>query len=344
MAFSTEVDTLTMEDIMPEVVDTVLRSNELTTRLMLKDTKKFKAATQDFPFKYQKGTATTSFIGFQTLPTSLTSTRQLLKYNPAFNEANVALATTDVAANNTLRKVLDLTEVEMISRAQDLADSIGTQFYASQTLSTDFLGLGNIVSATGSIGGQSRATYSTLQSTVTASSGTLSLFKMRTLFNNISDGEVQPDESFTDYSTWALYEQLLQPTERIAKEANINPAPNFKGYTGYRSLMFAGLPITPDRKCTAGSLFFLNMDFLNFFTLDMLGGLDKSGYSGEKVKVGSKLFVGSQYSADENFGFFWTGFIHATNALAWNSFIVVAGNLVSANPRRHGVLTGITGI
>lgn len=311
---------------------------------MTKDTKKFRAATEDFPFKYQKGTATTSFIGFQTLPTSLTTTRQLLKFNPAFNEANVALATTDVAANNTLRKVLDLTEVEMISRAQDLADSIGTQFYASQTLATDFLGLGNIVSATGSIGGASRATYTTLQSTITASSGTLSLFKMRTLFNNIADGEVQPNESFTDYQTWALYESLLQPQERIAKEVGVNPAANFKGYTGYRAIMWAGLPIIPDRKCTTGSLFMLNMDFLNFYTLDMLGGLDKGGYSGEKVKVGSKLFLGSQYTPDENFGFFWTGFIHATNALAWNSFIVVAGNLISANPRRQGVLTGITGI
>ena len=344
MAFSSEVDTLTMEDIMPNVVDTVLRGNALTTRLLTKDTKKFRAATQDFPIKYQKGTATTSFIGFQTLPTSLTQTRTLMKYNPAFNEANIALATTDVAANNTLRKVLDLTEVEMISRAQDLADSIGTQFYGSQSLTTDFLGLGNIVSATGSIGGLSRATYTTLQSTVTASGSTLSLFKMRTLFNAIADGEVQPNESFTDYGTWALYEALLQPQERIAKEVSINPAPNFKGYTGYRALMFAGLPIVPDRKCTAGSLFFLNMDFLNFFTLDMLGGLEKGGYSGEKARVGNKLFTGSQYSADENFGFFWTGFIHATNALAWNSFIVVAGNLVSANPRRQGVLTGITTI
>lgn len=342
MAFSTEVDVFTMEDIMPNVVDTVLRSNALTTRLMLKDTKKFRAATQDFPLKYQKGTATTSFIGFQTLPTSLTTTRVLMKYNPAFNESNVALATTDVAANNTLRKVLDLTEVEMISRAQDLADSIGTQFYASQSLATDFLGLGNIVSATGTIGGLSRSTYSTLQSTVTASSGTLSLYKMRTLWNAIADGEVQPTEAFTDYTTWALYETLLQPTERIMKD--INPAPNFKGYTGYQSLLFAGLPITPDRKCTSGYLYMLNMDFLNFFTLDMLGGLDKGGYSGEKVKVGSKLFLGSQYTPDENFGFFWTGFIHATNALAWNSFIVVGGNLVSANPRRHGVLTGITGV
>lgn len=265
-----------------------------------------------------------------------------MKYNPAFNEANVALATTDVAANNTLRKVLDLTEVEMISRAQDLADSIGTQFYASQTLSTDFLGLGNIVSATGTIGGLSRSTYTTLQSTVTASGGTLSLFKMRTLFNNIADGDIEPNESFTDYGTWALYEQLLQPQERIMK--GMNPAANFKGYTGYTSLMFAGLPVTPDRKCPSGYLYMLNMDFLNFFTLDMLGGLDKGGYSAEKVKVGSKLFTGSQYKPDENFGFFWTGFIHATNALAWNSFITVAGNLISANPRRHGVLTGITSV
>ena len=249
-----------------------------------------------------------------------------------------------VAANNTLRKVLDLTEVEMLSRAQDLADSIGTQFYGSQSLATDFLGLGNIVSATGSIGGQSRSTYSTLASTVTSSSGTLSLFKMRTLFNNIADGEVQPNESFTTYDIWALYESLLQPQERIAKEVGVNVAPNFKGYTGYRSIMWAGLPITPDRKCTSGYLYMLNTDFLNFYTLDMLGGLDKGGYSGEKVKVGSKLFLGSQYSADENFGFFWTGFIHATNALAWNSFIVVAGHLVSANPRRQGALTAITAV
>lgn len=342
MAFSNQVDVLTMEDIVPNVVDTVLRSNALTTRLMTKDTKKFRSATQDFPIKYQKGTATQSFIGMQTLPTSLTATRVLMKYNPAFNAANVALAVTDVSANNTLRKVLDLTEVEMISRAQDLADSIGTQFYASQTLSTDFLGLGNIVSASGSIGGLSRTTYSTLQSTVTASSGTLSLYKMRTLYNNIADGGVIPTEAFTDYTTWALYEQLLQPQERVQKSVNV--APNFKGYTGYDSIMFSNLPITPDRKATSGYLYFLNADFINFYTLDMMGGLDKGGYSGEKVKVGSKLFLGSQYSPDENFGFFWTGFIHATNAMAWNSFITVAGNLVSANPRRHGVLTGITNV
>ena len=63
MAFSTEVDVLTMEDIMPDVVDTVLRSNELTTRLMTKDTKKFRAATQDFPLKKRAESKLTLIYG-----------------------------------------------------------------------------------------------------------------------------------------------------------------------------------------------------------------------------------------------------------------------------------------
>lgn len=54
MSFSTQVDVLTMEDIVPNVVDTVLRGNALTTRLMLKDTKKFRAATQDFPINFSR--------------------------------------------------------------------------------------------------------------------------------------------------------------------------------------------------------------------------------------------------------------------------------------------------
>lgn len=48
MAFDNVVDTLTLEDIVPNVVDTVLRANTFTTR-MLSKTKRFKAATQDFP-------------------------------------------------------------------------------------------------------------------------------------------------------------------------------------------------------------------------------------------------------------------------------------------------------
>lgn len=342
MAFDNVVDTLTLEDIVPMVVDTVLRGNTFATK-MLSKTKKFKAATQDFPIKFQVGTAIRSFIGFDTLPTDFTDTRVLMKYNPRFVAANVALAGTDIWANNVVQKVLDLTEVEMASRAQDLADGLGTMLWGTGTGNNnkDFLGLGAVVdngNTVSTIGGLSRSTYPTLQSTVTASA-TLSLATMRTLFNAIADASVVPTRSYTDYPTWALYEQLLQPQERIYKQVNI--VPNYKGYEGFEGLMFAGLEIVPDRKATSGYLYMLNENYLDFYALDgNLPVFEKA----EKVNVASKLFTGNSYNEVSSLGFHWTGFIKVNNQLAFNSFIVVAGNLITDNPRRHGVLTGITGI
>jgi len=266
MAFDNVVDTLTLEEIVPRVVDTVLRGNVFATK-MLSKTKRFGAATMDFPIKYQVGTAIQSFLGFDALPTSFTDTRVLMKYNPRFSAANVALAGTDIAANNTAAKVLDLTEVEMISRAQDLADGIGNMLWGNGTGNNnkDFLGLGAIVdngTNVATIGGLSRSTYTTLQSTVTAAS-TLSLATMRTLYNAIADATVVPTRSYTDYPTWALYEQLLQPQEKIYKEVNI--VPNYKEYEGFSGLMYAGLEVVPDRKATAGYFYMLNENYLDLF-------------------------------------------------------------------------------
>lgn len=350
MAYNQVVDTLTLEDIVPQVVDTVLRTNTFATKMLSKP-KKFRAATQDFPIKYQTGTAVQSFQGFDTLPTSFTDTRTLMKFNPKFVEANVALAATDIAANNTYRQILSLVEVEMMSRAQDLADGIGTMFYGDGTGNNnkDMLGLGAIVdngNTVATIGGLSRSTYTTLQSTVTASGGTLTLYKMRTLYNAIGDAGAWPTMGLTDFTTWALFEQLLQPQERIYKDIVISKT--MKGYTGFdimaNGLAFSNLTIIPDRKCTAGTLFMLNEDFLWFWALPVLDGAGEGSMVGKPVKVGGKLFVGNQYDAAENLGFFWTGWIKATSQLAYNSFVVLGGNLLTDNPRRQGKLTGITTI
>ena len=342
MAFDNVVDTLTLEEIVPRVVDTVLRANTFTTK-MLSKTKRFGAATMDFPIKYQVGTAIQSFLGFDTLPTSFTDTRVLMKFNPRFVAANVALAGTDILANNTAAKVLDLTRVEMASRAQDLADGIGTMLWSDGTgnSSKDFLGLAALVddgTSVSTIGGLSRSTYPTLDSTKTAAS-TLSLATMRTLFNAIADATVVPTRGYTDYPSWALYEQLLQPQEKIFKEVNI--VPNYKGYEGFSGLMFAGLEIVPDRKATAGQMVFLNENYIDFYGLDA----DLEAFEGsKKVDVASKLFTGNSYNEVNNLGFYWTGFIKVNTQFAFNSFIVLAGNLCTDNPRRHGKLTGITTI
>ncbi len=341
MAFDNVVDTITLEDIVPVVVDTILRTNRLITTALSK-TKRFRAATQDFPVKYKTGTAVQPFIGMDLLPTAFTDTRVLLKFNPRFTTANVALAGTDILANNTAQKVLDLTEVEMASRAQDLADALGTYAYSTAgDSSKQIYGLQALVddgTTASTIGGLSRSTYTTLQSSL-ISSATLSLSGLRTLYNDIVDAGVVPTRCYTDFPTWALFEQLLQPQEKIYKEVNI--VPNYKGYTGFDGLMFAGLEVVPDRKCTTGYFYMLNEDFLNFYGLDA----DLSQFEGSrKVNVASKLFTGNQYNEVGNLGFYWTGFIKTTQQYAFNSFIVLAGNLLTQNPRRHGVQYTITGI
>lgn len=338
MAYNNVVDVLTLEYIVPRVVDTVLRANTFATR-MLSKTKRFQAATQDFPIKFQTGTQIQSFIGFQTLPIDFTDTRVLMKYNPTFIAANVALAATDIAANNVAQKVMDLTQVEMDSRAQDLANAMGAYLYGSGQ-GTNPNGLANLVddgTTAATVGGLSRTTYPTLKSTITSSS-TLSLSSMRTLYNAIADASVVPTRAYTDYPTWALYEQLLQPQSRIYKEVNI--APNYKGYEGFQGLMFSGMEIVPDRQNpTAGTMYFLNENYIDWYALDV----SMEQFEGaRKVDVASKLFVGNSYSEVDSLGFYWTGFIKATNMFAFNSFIVLGGNMCTDNPRRHGALTGIT--
>ncbi len=339
MAYNVTVDTLTLEDIVPRVVDTILRTNRFITTALSK-TRKFRAATQDFPIKYATGTPVQGFIGMQLLPTAFKDTRVLLKFNPRFTAANVALAGTDILANNVAQQVIDLTKVEMKSRSQDLADYLGTQAYANNgDASVDIYGLQAIVddgTNASTIGGLSRSTYPTLQSTVISNS-TLSLSGLRTLYNDIVDAAVVPTRIYTDFPTWALYETLLQPQEKIYKEVNI--VPNYKGYSGFDGLMFAGLEMIPDRKCTTGSVYMLNEDFLNFYALDT----ELQGYpNASRVEVASKLFTGNQYNEVGSLGFYWTGFIFTTQQFAFNGFIVLAGNLLTDNPRRHGVQTGVT--
>lgn len=341
MAFDNVVDVITMEEIVPVVVDTVLRTNTFTT-VALARPKAFKAATQDFPVKYQKGTAVQSFIGLQALPTAFTDTRVAMKFNPAFVEANVTIVGTDALANNTARKVIDLVEVEMQSRAQDLADSIGTMFYQGNS-GTQPNGLLNLVddgTSYSTVGGLSRSTYPTLAGTVTASGGSLSLLKMRTMWYAVGDVAVFPTRVYCDATSWSSFELLLQPQERIMKTVNLTA--NFKGYTGFDSLEYAGMKVTFDRKCPSGSMYFLNEDYLNFYALPSHDPV--SGHDGKPVSVASKILEGNMYDQVGNLGFFWTGFIPLSNAYGFNSFIILAGNLVTDNPRRHGVLTGITGI
>lgn len=337
MAFGNRVLTTTQDKIMPKVVDTILGSNVFATR-MLSKAKKWSGEKVKFPVKFEKNTLGGSFSGFDTFSTSAVNNRVNLEFSPKFYEKPVALPLDELSVNATEEKIIDLAKIECASTAQDMADDIGNLFYGTGTGNggKDFLGLEAIVDDStnaATYGNLSRSTYTTLRSTVTASSGTLSLAKMDTLYNAAASGSQKPTIGMTTEAIFSLYGQLLQPQERINK--NVGMTKGLVGGTGFVGLNFKGFDILADEKCTSGVLYFLNEDFLDWYALPVA--------MTDPIKFRS-VIEGNDYSEVEGLGFSWSSWIKPTNSASLVGHIYLGGELISQNPKRHSKLTGITSV
>lgn len=341
MAFGNRVLTTTQDEIMPRLVDTVLNGNVLATR-MLSAAKPFRGETMKFPVKVSKNNTGTSFSGFDTFSTAAVDNRLNLSFNPKFYQITVALPMDELSVNqNSETKVLDLISLSVKSSAQDMADSIGNLFYGDGTGNggKDFLGLGAIVddgTNVATIGGQSRAANTTLQSTVTAAGGgKLSLAALATLHSAVSSGSQKPTLGLCTELIWNLYEQLLQPQERIVKDI-----PTMKGGvvggTGFDALYYRGCPIVADEKCTSGTFFFINEDFIQWYAQPVA--------MTEAIKFSPVEIVGNDYDGKMGLGFSWSGWIKPTNSASVVGHVYLGGELTTDNPKRHGKLTNVTTI
>ena len=204
--------------------------------------------------------------------------------------------------------------------------------------SKDFLGLGAHVDDGGdvdSIGGQSRATYSTLQSTDTASGGTLALSEVSTLISNVSSGSVKPTIGLCNETVWNFIEQLIAPQERIMKDEPVIRK-GITGGSGFTALYYRGVPIVADEKATAQRLFMLNEDFLEFYALPLA--------LTTPINFRSQDIEGNDYSNVQGLGFSWSDWIKPSNSASVVGHIYLGGELCGWNPKRQGRLTGITGI
>lgn len=336
------ITTTTNQYLAPAWVDQVTRDN-LFFGEVLKRTKKWDGSQMLFPMKYQKGVSSVAFNGFDLLPITYQPVSVNMTFYPTFVATNIALAGSDLSVNKTKMQTLNLMTTMMESRSQDAADDIGNFFQGdgSSFGGKAPMGLTGIVdngSVLANYGGLSRATYNGLNATVTASSGTISLLKVRQLWNSISDGPVRPDMIITDYTTWSYFEQLLTPFQR-----NTMTQQDMKGAdsaaSGYSDIYWDGMKVLRDKKITTGYFYELNSKYLNFFGLNW--------WEGSKISPHAKVIKGNVYEdsiyAPSN-AFTWTGWIRAYNQGAINGFVILGGQLICTNPWRNGVLTGITGI
>jgi len=333
------ITTTTNQYLAPAWVDQVLRDNFFFGQVMEK-VKTWNGSQMLFPMKYQKGLASVAFSGFDVLPITQQPTTVNMVFYPSFVATNIALAGSDLSVNKTKEQTLNLMKTTMESRAQDAADDIGNFFQGDGTTyggkaPMGLLGIVDNGSDLATYGGLARATYTGLNSTLTAvTGGAITLLSIRQLWNNISDGPIAPDLCITDYSTWAYVENLLVAYQR-------NTYTDFKQMTtgaAYRAMLWDGMEIHRDKKVTTGTFYELNTRFLEFYGLKWWEG---ESISPRAVDIEGNVYESQHYNPSR--AFTWTDWIKAYNQLTVNGYIVLGGQLVSRAPFRQGKLTGITG-
>ncbi len=335
--YGQRIQTTVRQKYLPFVVDTILNSNVLFQRVV-RAAKKWSGRTLRVPIKVSKNVTGTSFRGFDTFSVAATDNRVYLEFTPSFYQITCALPGDELSVADTEDKVLDLMKLTIQSDTEDMADDLGTIFYADGTGngSKDPLGLAALVddgNTVATIGGQSRSTYSTLASTVTASSGTLTLAKVDTLWAAVTSGSQKPTAFYTTETVFNLYGQLLRPQERIMKDAS--SMKGMTGGTGFTALEYNAKPILMDEKCTSGALIALNENFVDWYALPF--------FNAKPVAYKSQI-EGNDYDAPIGLGFSWSDWIIPANSGSVVGHIYFGGQFITTNPKRHGKLTSITSI
>lgn len=322
-------------EYLPYVVDTILGSNVMFQRVV-RAAKKWSGRTLRVPVKVSKNTTGQSFRGMDTFSVAATDNRQFMEFTPSFYQITCSLPGDELSVADTDSKILDMMKLQIQSDTEDMADDLGTIFYSDGTGngSKDPLGLAALVddgTSVSTIGGLSRSTYTTLKGTVTASSGTLTLAKLDTLWINVSSGAQKPTAFYTTEAVFNFYGQLLRPQERITKDASLMKG--LSAGTGFTALSYNGKPVLMDEKCTSGALIAVREDDMDWYALP---------YKFAKTVAYKSQVEGNDYEAPIGLGFSWSDWIIPANAAGVVGHMYFGGQFVTRNPKRHGKLTGIT--
>lgn len=352
------MDGTTERKLYAKVVDNVLSAPTYFSRV-LGQGKPFMGKTEDITIDITSDTQGEFFTGLETLNSAAVSTTITLSYaQTAFTQPKVSIML-ESFANSGSTQTISLDAFKYEKAGAETLQRFGTSVYSDGS-SNQPNGLGLIVLDSGTIGGQSRSTYSQLNATNTGSGGSLTLAKMATLWDAVSAAGMQSEEpnlGLTTKTVWSLYEQLLTPNVRASyNEAGYAALPvrgtgmvrnkaELKNAAGFNCLSYRGVPILKDDFCTSGVLFFLNEDYFDWYGRSIVPDEYKDIL--EKVNLGTrKATEGTGYEAldmpSEFNGWFYQKSLVLPNQAGTIARFYVIGQMVGKGFRRSGKLTGIT--
>jgi len=259
------------------------------------------------PLIYAESSTVKSYSGYDSISLTAQTGITAAEYDWKQYAASIAISGIEEAKNNGEQEIINLLEAKIMQAEESMREGFNRMFYADGTgnSSKDWNGLGNIVEASGTVGGINRATIgneywrSYEENTATA----LTLAQLSTGYNSVSVGNDHPDMVLTTQTLFEKYEALLQPNLRYTDTRTAD--------AGFQNLLFKAAPVVYDEHCTAGVVYFLNSKYLTLV-----------GHSGK--------------------WFSQTEFVRPEDLDARYALIMCYGNLTCRNAAKQGKLTAKT--
>jgi len=259
------------------------------------------------PLIYGTNSTVASYSGYDSLSLTPQTGITAAEYDWKQYAASITISGIEEAKNNGEQEIINLLEAKIMQAEESMREGFNQMFFADGTGNSgkDWNGLGNIVEASGTVGGINRATggneywQSYEENTPTA----LTLAQMATAYNTVSVGNDHPDMILTSQTLFEKYEALLVPQLRYTDTKTAD--------AGFQNLLYKAAPVVYDVHCTAGVVYFLNSKYLTLV-----------GHSG-------KWFAQTQFVSPED--------VDARYAL-----ILCYGNLTCRNAKKQGKLTAKT--
>ena len=259
------------------------------------------------PLIYGENGTVSSYSGYDTISLTAQTGITAAEYEWKQYAASIAISGIEEAKNNGEQQIINLLEAKIMQAEESMREGFNAMFFADGTgnSSKDWNGLGNLVEASGTVGGINRATAGNeyWRSYEENTAGALTLAYMNTAYNTVSVGNDHPDMILTTQTLYEKYEALLVPNLRYTDTKTAD--------AGFQNLLFKAAPVVFDVDCTAGVMYFLNSKYLTLV-----------GHTG-------KWFAQTEFVRPEN--------LDARYAL-----IMCYGNLTCRNCKKQGKLTAKT--
>jgi len=348
--------TTTSQKVAPFVVDAVHGSSVLVGRATARTKPWNMGIYERQPIQVAEVNTAISFRGMGNFNTADSSVDQNLQWEvKGFGDA-VVIGWQELGLNQTQAQVINLVKRKFDVIKNALTSGLSTLLYGLGTgdeieglqLSTD---AGTYSSTYGNL---SRTTYGTyINGQVTAASGGVINFNSLAAQIDLCSAASSVIDStnllLTTKTVWGLIEKLVEAKSRGNYDTQrgnlrvtpytpmgtaIEPKDVSVGMAGYESIYFRGIPAVKDDGCGSGLLYTLNERYLEFVSSPI-------AYC-KPIQMRPEVTKGVYEEQPRDTAFQQTDEKSVPASLGSILQIAVSGNFVNRNPRRSGVLTGVT--